>query len=168
VLGPEEFRRLLGRFASGVTVVTTSDPDGSPTGLTVSAFASVSLGPPLVLVCIASKAQSHSALLTTGRFAVNILSSDQEALSARFASSPAAGAAEKFRGIAYRRSATGLPLLDGVLAHLECSIVAAHEAGDHTILVGQVEAGSASESAEPEPLLYFRGRYGRLARTEPA
>lgn len=167
VLGPDEFRRLLGRFASGVTVVTTSDPDGSPTGLTVSAFASVSLTPPLVLVCIAHKAQSHPALLATRRFAVNILSADQEALSSRFASSPASGAAEKFEGTAYHCSARGLPLLDAALAHLECSVVATHEAGDHTILVGQVDAGASPESAEPGPLVYFRGRYGRLAQTGP-
>lgn len=162
VLGPDEFRRLLGRFASGVTVVTTSDPDGSPTGLTVSAFASVSLTPPLVLICIAHKAQSHPALLATRRFAVNILGADQEELSGRFASAPGGGAAEKFRGIPYRRGGGGLPLLDGALAHLECSVIDAHEAGDHTILVGQVEAGDAPEATEPGPLLYYRGGYRRL------
>src|SRR5712691_8489864 len=110
VLGPDEFRRVLGHFATGVPVVTACDAEGRPTGLTASAFASVSLDPPLVLVCVAHKAQAYPAILAAGRFAVNILSTTQEAVSRRFASSSLSGA-EKFEGSDYRQGALGLPLL---------------------------------------------------------
>ena len=156
VIGPDEFRRLLGHFATGVTVVTTTDADARPAGLTVSAFCSLSLDPPLVLICVDHKAQTYPALRESGRFAVNILGAEHEALSRRFAGT----GLDKFEGVAWRRSPRGLPLLDGVLAHLECTTVAAHDEGDHTIFVGRVEAGAAGSG---EPLLYYRGRYQRLA-----
>lgn len=155
VIGPDEFRRLLGHFATGVTIVTTSDADARPTGLTVSAFASLSLDPPLVLVCVAHKAQSYPALRERGRFAVNMLSADQLELSRRFATTRL----DKFDGVAYRPSPSGLPLLHGALAWIECVTVAAHDEGDHTVFVGRVEHGDAGAG---EPLLYYRGTYKRL------
>lgn len=155
MIGPDEFRRILGHFATGVTVVTTCDADARPTGLTVSAFASLSLDPPLVLVCVSHKSQSFPALRERGRFAVNILAMGQDALSRQFATTRL----DKFDGVAYRLSPRGLPLIDGALAHLECATVSTHDAGDHTIFVGRVEGGDV---ASGEPLLYYRGQYQRL------
>jgi len=155
VIAPSEFRRVLGHFASGVTIVTTSDGDGRPTGLTVSAFASLSLDPPLVLVCVDHKSQTYQALREHGRFAVNILCQGHETVSGRFATTRL----DKFEGVPYVMSSMGLPLLDGALAHLECVTVSTHVEGDHTIFVGRVERAAVGDG---EPLLYFRGKYGRL------
>jgi flavin reductase (DIM6/NTAB) family NADH-FMN oxidoreductase RutF len=145
-----------------VTVVTTCDAQGRPAGLTATAFSSVSLTPPLVLVCVARNAQSYSALSASDRFAVNILASGQEAVSQRFASPPAAENWEKFEGVAYKPGTLGLPVLEGALAYLECSQVHAYAGGDHTIFVGQVEAAGCHGEGGTEPLLYYRGRYDRL------
>ncbi len=154
-IGPDEFRRALGHFASGVTVVTTWDADGRPTGLTASAFTSLSLDPPLVLICVDHQAQSYGALKAHDRFAVNILSAEQEALSRRFASTEG----NKFQGVAFEPGARGLPLLPAALAHIECRTVHTYPGGDHTIFVGEVEAASVRRG---EPLLYYRGQYTRL------
>jgi len=162
VLGPDEFRRVLGCFASGVTVVTAWDVGGHPTGLTASAFTSVSLTPPLVLVCVAHTSVSYPALRASERFGVNILSLDQEAISKRFAAPPGGNGGDKFEGIRYVRGALGLPLIEGAVAQLECSTVNAYPGGDHTIFVGQVEAGRCQPGSGAEPLLYYRGQYGRL------
>src|SRR5262249_31010979 len=150
VIAAAEFRRVLSHFASGVTIVTTCDGDQRPTGLTASAFTSVSLDPPLVLVCIDHKSQSHGPLIEGGRFAVNILSVEQQTLSRKFATTRL----DKFEGVEYRMSGLGLPLIAAAIAHLECVTVNAHVAGDHTILVGRVEDAVAGTG---EPLLYFRG-----------
>jgi len=158
VLEPDEFRRVLGHFATGVTVVTACDAEGRPTGLTASAFASVSLDPPLVLVCVAHKAQAYPAILAAGRFAVNILSTTQEAVSRRFASSSLSGA-EKFEGSDYRQGALGLPLLKDALAELECTVIHAYPGGDHTIFVARVDAADSRADAGLEPMLYYRGQY---------
>jgi flavin reductase (DIM6/NTAB) family NADH-FMN oxidoreductase RutF len=155
-LTPTEFRHALRCFAAGVTVVTTRDSGGRPSGLTASAFTSVSLDPPLVLVCVDHAAAAHPDFRARGWFAVNVLRREQEALSRRFALS----GSDKFEGIAWRAGAAGLPLIDGALANLECRIVAAHEAGDHTIFIGQVEAASTEAGG---PLVYFHGRYHGLA-----
>jgi len=160
VIAPNDFRHVLGHFATGVTIISTCDADGRPTGLTASAFSSVSLDPPLILVCVDHKSQSYPALRERGRFAVNILSLDQETASRRFATTRL----DKFEGIPHRISELGLPLLDGALAQLECTTVSTHVAGDHTIFVGRVEAARVLGE---EPLLYFRGKYQRLA-TPPA
>jgi len=161
VLGADDFRRVLGHFASGVTIVTARDGAGRPAGLTASAFTSVSLNPPLVLVCVAHNAQSYEILQGADRFAINILEVGQEALSNRFATKSST-AAEKFEGVAHKEGALGLPLLTDALAHLECSTAHAYPGGDHTIFVGQVEAASSRADEGPEPLLYYRGRYNRL------
>jgi flavin reductase (DIM6/NTAB) family NADH-FMN oxidoreductase RutF len=155
VIGADEFRRVLGHFATGVTIVTTCDGDGRPTGLTVSAFCSLSLDPPLVLVCVDHKSQSYPALRDGGRFAVNVLCREQEDVSRRFASTRL----DKFDGVPYTLSPLRLPLLDGAIAHIECTTTAQHPQGDHTIFIGRVERAHA---AAGDPLLYHRGRYARL------
>jgi len=156
VISPDEFRRVLGHFATGVTVVSTCDGDGRPTGLTASTFTSVSLEPPLVLVCVDHKSQSYPALLERGRFAVNVLRADQEAVSRRFATTRL----DKFDGVPFRMSPLELPLLDDAVAQLECVTVSTHVEGDHTILVGRVERAHLGSG---EPLVYYRGRYDRLS-----
>ena len=156
-----EFRSALGHFAAGVTVVTTRDGDGHPAGLTASAFTSVSLDPPLVLVCVDRQAVSHPTFDAHGWFAVNVLGRHQEALSHRFAAS----GGDKFEGLLFREGRARLPLLDGAIATLECRLVDRHEAGDHTIFVGQVE--EATVTGGP-PLVYFQGDYHHLAPTRAA
>jgi flavin reductase (DIM6/NTAB) family NADH-FMN oxidoreductase RutF len=155
VISADDFRKVLSHFASGVTVITTCDADGRPTGLTASAFTSVSLDPPLILVCVSHKSQSYPALLERKRFAVNFLRSDQEEVSRRFATSRL----DKFDGVPHRMSALGLPVLTEALAHVECVTVNAHVEGDHTVFIGRVEE---SGTADGMPLLYFRGKYDRL------
>ena len=151
-----QFRQLLGRFATGVTVITARDASGRPHGMTANSLSSVSLEPPLLLLSIDHEAAMHGLLVTVPRFAINILASDQETVSRRFAQDRE----ERFDGIGYQESPRGLILLDGALAHIECERAATHEAGDHTILVGRVVAGSAVDG---RPLCYFRGGYASLA-----
>jgi flavin reductase (DIM6/NTAB) family NADH-FMN oxidoreductase RutF len=152
-ISEESFRDLLGRFPSGVTVVTATDGFGRPHGMTVSAFCSVSLRPPLVLVCI-DRAASMFDLLASGRpFAVNLLAANQASLSTRFAQ---LDAETRFDGVGYALGVLGVPLLHGVHATLECRVAARHDAGDHGIFVGQVEDGVAGSHA---PLVYHRGVY---------
>ena len=158
MVASDDFRRVLGHFATGVTILTTIDAEGRPTGLTVSAFCSVSLDPPQILVCVDHKSQSYPALRDGASFAVNILCSEHEAVSRRFATTRL----DKFDGIPWSRGVLGVPLIDGALAHLECRTVSRHVEGDHTILVGRVEE---ARNGSGEPLLYFRGKYGRLAST---
>jgi len=160
VLGADDFRRVLSHFASGVTIVTTLDAEGRPAGLTASAFSSVSLDPPLVLVCVAHSAQSYPAFHAHGKFAINVLGTDHEHVARRFASSGPGH--EKFTELGYRKGLLGLPIIDDALAELECTIVHAYPAGDHTIFVGQVEAADSRGDKGLEPLLYYRGRFNRL------
>jgi len=155
VVAPEEFRRVLGHFATGVTIVTTRDADGRPTGLTVSAFCSVSLDPPQILVCVDHKSQSYPALRDGGHFAVNFLGDGHEEISRRFATTRL----DKFDGVPHRLSGHGVPLIEGALAQLECRAVSRHVEGDHTILIGLVED---ARNGAGEPLLYYRGKYRRL------
>ena len=157
-IDPDSFRSVLGRFASGITVVTTRDADGRDVGMTVSAFCSVSLDPPLVQVCVDHAASLYAALAVSQRYGVSILASEQEALSRRFAT---AESTRRFDGIGYRRGESGVLLLDDALAQLECRIVASHPTGDHTIFVGEVESATARSA---RPLLYYRGGYAQLER----
>lgn len=152
----EEFRTALSRFASGVTVVTTKDAAGDLHGITVSAFSSVSLDPPLVLICIEKKAGSHDAITQSGKFAVNFLDSTQLSLSERFA----AQITDKFEGPEMSMNIDGIPLLSGCIAHLECSVKQAYDGGDHTIFIGEVEKTATHEG---DPLLYFRGGYRTIS-----
>lgn len=148
------FRQVMGRFASGVTVVTTA-VEGRPAGLTVSSFASLSLRPTLVLVCISDDAGSHAAIAAAGQFAVNILAEGQEYLSRRFASDEAS----KFTAGTYELSPRGLPLIGGALAQIECALHSTLPGGDHTIFVGEVVAARCGEG---RPLLYYRSGYHTL------
>jgi flavin reductase (DIM6/NTAB) family NADH-FMN oxidoreductase RutF len=157
-IDPDTFRSVLGRFASGITVVTTVDAEHRDVGMTVSAFCSASLCPPLVLICVDHASSLYAALVGNERYGVNILDSEQEALSRRFAT---AEKTRRFEGIGYRRGESGVLLLDDALAHLECRIVASHEVGDHTMFVGEVESANARSA---RPLLYYRGGYAQLER----
>jgi flavin reductase (DIM6/NTAB) family NADH-FMN oxidoreductase RutF len=155
-IDPAEFRQLLGRFATGVTVVTAVDSAGHPHGMTANSLSSVSLQPPLVLVAVEKIALLHPVILAAPRFVVNILEEGQETLSRRFARKEH----DRFDGVGYSPSADGIPVLDGVLAHIECERTALHDAGDHTIVVGRVVGGGVREG---RPLAYFRGGYTGLA-----
>ncbi len=152
MVGEEKFRSVMGHFATGVTVVTTRNREGDPTGLTVNAFTSVSLDPPLVLVCVHEAAASHDPLLEVGYFAVNVLSASQEGLALLFSRGVAE---ERFRGLETRDAPRGSPLLPGVVAWLECRVRDVYPGGDHHIIVGEVLTGD-----EPggDPLLFHRGR----------
>ena len=145
----------MGRFATGVTILTVNGTDGRPLGMTASSLASVSLVPPLVSVCVDHEAELHDAILAAPVFVVNVLESRQETLSRRFADQHE----DRFEGVGYHRSPDGLVLLDGALAHIECDRFASYPAGDHTIIIGRVIGGSTGEG---RPLLYYRGGYGGL------
>ncbi len=152
----DEFRAALGRFASGVTVVTTRDAAGNMHGITVSAFCSVSLEPPLILVCIEKSAGSHHAFEQNEFFAVSILRDSQQHYSDRFASH----LPDKFDGIKFETNNQNIPILVDTLAVLECRRVNAHDNGDHTIFVGQIES---SYVADDQPLIYFHGNYRKIS-----
>jgi flavin reductase (DIM6/NTAB) family NADH-FMN oxidoreductase RutF len=152
-----EFRRVLGHFPTGVTVVTSRHPDGGVTGVTISAFCSLSLTPPLILVCLETTADTYTRIREGGVFAVNILEAEGgEALSRRFAETEPPG---RFDGVAYRSERTGSPILDDALAWVDCRLVRRVEGGDHTIFIGEVLAADAREG---HPLVYYRGGYGRF------
>jgi len=155
-----EFRRILGHWVSGVSVVATVRKDGTFCGLTVNSVTSVSLNPPLILICVDRAADTHDCIVEAGIFSVNVLESGEERIARRFA---AWEVDRKFEGIAFHAEVTGAPILDDALAFLDCRVHAQHAAGDHTIFVGEVVAGNAREGT---PLIYYRGGYGRfLPRT---
>lgn len=159
----DTFRSVIGRFASGITIVTAVDHAGADHGMTATAFASVSLHPPLVLVCVDRSATMHEVLAEATHFGVSLLSADQEELSRRFGSGePQRGGIpepDRFDGVGYTRSANGAPLLNDALAHIECRVHDRHVAGDHTIVIGEVESAIAFDA---RPLLYYRGGYTEL------
>lgn len=154
-IDPDSFRAALGRFVSGVTVITTRDRDGRDHGMTVSAFCSASLDPPLVLACIGHEASMHAAMMQADHFGVSILAAGQEQLARRFADQRS----DRFDGVGYTRGQLGLALIDDALAHLECMVVDRYEAGDHTVVIGRVEAAS---SYRGPPLAYYRGGYTQI------
>ncbi len=150
------FRETLGRFATGVTVVTAL-VDGEPVGLTCQSFTSVSLDPPLVLFCPARTSRAWPRLEQAGAFCVNILASDQRAVSDTMASR----GVDKFAGLSWQPSeATGSPVLDGVLGHVDCTLHAVHDGGDHHVVIGRVVGLAVTDVAEP--LLFVEGRYAGL------
>jgi len=153
---PAVFRQLLGRFATGVTVLTTVGPGGEPAGMTANSLASVSLVPPLLSVCVDRSAELYVPIGAASHFMVNVLAEDQEELSRRFAGHLAAPLA----GVGYHLNERGLALLDGAIAHIECARHAVHPTGDHAIVVGRVIGGSTGDG---RPLVYYRGGYGSLA-----
>jgi len=153
---PALFRQLLGRFATGVTVLTTRTPGGEPIGMTASSVASVSLDPPLVLVSVDRRHDMHAALDAASQFVLNILAADQEAVSRRFA----ADEPNRFSGVGFHLNKQGIAVLDGVLAHVECEKQTAIAGGDHTVFIGLVLGGNVTDR---RPLLYYRGGYGGAA-----
>ncbi len=155
------FRDVMGRFATGVSVITTVGQDGTPVGMTVSSLSSVSLDPPLLLWSLRLSAPSLPTFRQAGKFAVNILPSDQEHLCRQFAQP----AADKFRGVAYSRDDDGLPLLDGAVAQIVCSTWRRYPGGDHEIFLGRVRAVRAWDH---DPLVYYRGRLSGLRSSADA
>jgi flavin reductase (DIM6/NTAB) family NADH-FMN oxidoreductase RutF len=151
-----EYRRVVGRFATGVTVVTTYD-GGAHHAMTANSFTSVSLDPLLVLVAVERRARFHAAVLEAGAFCVNVLSTAQEDLS-RWAATRGRDGSEVTRWAFTPGAVTGAAVFDGALAALECRTYATHDGGDHTIVVGEVLA-LASPSPEADPLVYFSGTY---------
>lgn len=149
-----EFRNTLGRFATGVTVLTTFE-NGETHGMTASAFVSVSLDPPLVLVSLDNRSHMHRILPSAGRYGISVLAEDQRALGDHFAGRANEGVHVSFV------SRAGMPLLDGAVAYFVVRVVDVHSAGDHTLYIGKVEH---FESREEKPLLFYAGRYQRLAR----
>ncbi len=153
-IGADDFKAAMARWASGVTVVTASSPEG-PVGLTASAFSSLSVDPPLVLVCVGLQSSAHDSLAETGWFGVHFLPAGRQDLSGTFA-----GKGDKFAEVDWHMSEHGVPVVHGVLAHLECVPYAKYPGGDHTILCGQVETVEIDASADP--LCYYLGAYRRL------
>jgi len=150
--GPEAFRKACALFATGVTVATVRAPDGTPHGLTVSSFTSVSIAPPQVLICIDYACPFLSYFRLSTNFAVNILSESQRNLSVIFAEKPEG----RFEGVAWDTGLTGAPLLPDCLASIECRVTTIFEAGDHAIFLGEV---LRTESRDGPPLLYFNRDY---------
>ena len=149
------FRAALATVPTAVTIVSARDHAGTDHGMTVGAFTSLSLQPPLVLVCIGDDATIADVMREATTFGVSVLADDQAALSDLFADRARRG----FTGVAQRRGPSGTVLIDGAVAHLECAVVARHPGGDHTIVVGEVR--HATYTARP-PLLHHRSRYGRV------
>ena len=156
----EVFRQVMGHFVTGVTVVTTLDGD-RPQGITVNALSSVSLDPPLVMVALDRRRFITPTVRRERRFAVNVLGEGQQALSDCFAGAPVTPGRGDFCGAAWTPGETGLPLLDGAIAMLECSVVDTYSAGDHDLFIGQVDAWH-DPARHPMPLLYYRRQYLRI------
>jgi flavin reductase (DIM6/NTAB) family NADH-FMN oxidoreductase RutF len=163
-LSPAEFRRAMGCFATGVTIITL-DLEGEVHGMTANAFASVSLNPPLMLVCVDHSARTHAHVHAKKRFGINILAEDQRVISEYYAQPVATHAhAEAEAGARFDRTANGTPVLHGALAYLECRLRSAQDAGDHTIFIAEVEAVVVRPG---EPLLYFRSQYHEIGEAVP-
>jgi flavin reductase (DIM6/NTAB) family NADH-FMN oxidoreductase RutF len=165
-IAPDTFRKVMGHFVTGITVVTTLQ-DGRPRGITVNALSSVSLDPPLVMVALDRRRFLTPIVRAAGRYAVNILSEDQQALSDCFAGAPVEPGRQDFCGASWTPGETGLPLLDGAIATLECTVVETFSAGDHDLFIGRVDR-LANETHHPMPLLYYRRRYLRIERAATA
>jgi flavin reductase (DIM6/NTAB) family NADH-FMN oxidoreductase RutF len=158
-----EFRKAMGSFATGVTVITV-DSEGEVHGMTANAFTSVSLDPLLVLVCVDHRARTHTHLHARKRFGVNVLAENQRAISEYYAlPSPTHQNAEQEAGARFDRTQHGTPVLHGALAYLECRLHSAQDAGDHTIFIAEVEDVVVREG---DPLLYFRGAYRQIGTVE--
>lgn len=150
------FRQVLGHFPTGVTVVAGMDGE-EPVGLAVGSFFSISLEPPLVGFCVGKESGSWSRMVDSGRFCVNVLGDDQEGVCRVFATS----GDDKFATIGWRATELGSPIIDGVLAWIDCELEAVHEAGDHEIVVARVRGMALGH--EGDPLVFFRGGYANLA-----
>ena len=148
------FRDVLGRYCSGVTVVTSMSA-GEPVGMTCQSFSSVSLNPPLVMICPAKTSRAWPRMRQAGFFCVNILSAEQQEISNNMATK----GAEKFDGVGWKPAPTGAPVVDGVLGYVDCTIDTVHEAGDHYIVVGRVKELAMGDAAGDDPILFYQGRY---------
>ena len=155
MLDSNTYRHLLGTFASGIAIITAREADRD-VGMTVSAFCSVSLSPPLVLVCVDHNASMHDLLLRHPKLGISIIASEHEAHSRRFADR---SEAQRFDGVPFTRGVNDVMLLDNAAAQLECQLVRHYEGGDHTIFIAEVERGTMGEA---RPLLHYRGRYAQL------
>jgi len=149
------FRRVCGRFPTGITVITVLDSERHPHGVTISSFASLSLNPQLVMVCLDLRSGVLGHFLESTHFAINVLAEEQESHSRRFAST----SESRFHGIDWHEAESGVPLLDGSLAHLECSTTRWFEAGDHVVLIGEVLRAGCRDG---KPLVYFASKYAAL------
>jgi 3-hydroxy-9,10-secoandrosta-1,3,5(10)-triene-9,17-dione monooxygenase reductase component len=165
-LTPDTFRTVMGHFVTGVTVVTAFDAQ-TPQGITVNALSSVSLEPPLVMVALDRRRFITPTVRATGRFAVNVLSETQQAMSDCFAGADVTPGRDEFCGATWHQGETGLPLIDDAIASLECTVVETFSAGDHDLFIGRVDA-LATEATDADPLLYFRRRYLRIERATTA
>jgi flavin reductase len=159
IFSGRDFRDAVGAFATGINVITTRSEENGY-GLTANAFSSVSLDPPLVLICVGSTSQGCEVIEEIGAFAVNVLSAQQEPLSRYFASKDRPRGRDAFRDVPHGEAITGCPLLDGAVAQLDCRLHAAHEAGDHKIFIGEVVA--INVDAEAQPLVFHGGQYAAL------
>jgi 3-hydroxy-9,10-secoandrosta-1,3,5(10)-triene-9,17-dione monooxygenase reductase component len=155
-IDPAVFRSVLGRFCTGLAIITANGPRG-PLGFTCQSFASLSLDPPLITISPAKSSTTWPKIREVGRFCVNLLADEHESTSASFARS----GGNKFDGVEWTLSPNGSPMLSGVIAWIDCAIAAEHAGGDHHIVVGAVE--DLAVNASSTPLLYYRGKYVRLA-----
>ena len=160
-LSSSEFRKALGHFATGVTVVTVERERGKIHGMTANSFTSVSLDPMLILVCVDQRAKMLPLLEKKKHFGISVLKQNQEAISEYFAEREHSFEAEQRLGIHFRQTPGGAPVIEGTLLQMSCKAIVTHVAGDHTIFIGEVKD---AELHEGEPLLYFRGEYRRIAR----
>jgi flavin reductase (DIM6/NTAB) family NADH-FMN oxidoreductase RutF len=151
----QELRRVMGHFATGVTVITTKDKNGGHNGLTANAFMSLSLNPPLILISVDKGATCYACFELDNGFTVNFLSEDQEEISRRFATK----GIDKFAGLKWKEGNNGAAIIDGVLGHVECRITQCYDGGDHTIVLGEILNLNATGE---RPLLFFKGKYQKL------
>jgi len=156
-----EFRKALGHFSTGVTVVTVERDPGKVHGMTANSFTSVSLHPMLILVCVDHGAKILPMLEENKQFGVSVLKQNQQAISEYFAKGVHSAEAEHRLGVHFRRTSSGASVLEETLLQMSCKLSASHPAGDHTIFIGEV---LDAEIHEGEPLLYFRGEYRKIAR----
>lgn len=169
VFDGDRFREVMGHFITGVTVVTTFEDD-FPQGITVNALAAVSLEPPLIMVALDRRRFITPMIRERGRYAINVLSESQQAISDCFAHAAVKPGREDFCGAAWHPGATGLPLIDGAIATIECTVVDTFTAGDHDLFIGRVDAYDDADPGGDDagPLLYFRRRYLRIERAAHA
>lgn len=150
------YRRVMGHFATGVTVITAVEGE-EPVGIAANSFTSVSLDPPLVLFCAATSSSTWPRIEAAGHFCINVLAESQEELCRLFATK----GADRFKATGWGTAETGAPVLNGSLAWIDCTVEATHDAGDHVIVVGRVQA--LDSTGDGKPLLFYRGGYGRFA-----
>ena len=153
-IDPRVFRHVLGQFCTGITIITTMH-DGLPVGFACQSFAALSLDPPLVLFCPTKMSRSWQAIEASGRFCVNILTEQQREVCERFGSREP----DKFGGIDWQTSVLGSPVLNGSLAHIDCTVASVHDGGDHFVVFGAVQSLSEVPKVKPRPLLFYRGEY---------